>query len=74
MYIIELITKLIQEKNSKKLKGNNRNPMPEEIDYQEKCDHIFLPVDSTGETLACSKCGMIVKNDSSKYKPKNPFS
>lgn len=67
MYIFELAAKLLKEKKHKK------NINPPEIDYEEKCSHVFLPVDSTGETLACSKCGLIVKNDSSKYKPKNPF-
>lgn len=73
MYIIELISKLIKNKKGEKLNQKN-TPMPPEIDYEETCNHIFLPIDSTGETLACSKCGLIVKNDSSKYKPKNPFS
>ncbi len=68
MYIIELIAKLI--KHEKKEKPNN---MPPEIDYENTCEHIFLPVDSTGETLACSKCGLVVKNDPTKVKPKNPF-
>lgn len=27
----------------------------------ENCEHVFLPIDSTGETLACSKCGLVVK-------------
>ena len=71
MYIIELISKLIKKEEPFKKK---KPDMPPEIDYEETCSHIFLPIDSTGETLACSKCGLIVKNDSSKYKPKNPFS
>ena len=68
MYIIELIVKLI--KNEKKSKPDN---MPPEIDYEKTCEHVFLPVDSTGKTLACSKCGLVVQNDPSKVKPKNPF-
>ncbi len=71
MYIIELISKLIKKEEPFKKK---KPDMPQEIDYTETCSHVFLPIDSTGETLACSKCGLIVKNDSSKYKPKNPFS
>ena len=74
MYIIELISKLIKGKRGEKLDKQKNAHMPPEIDYEETCSHIFLPIDSTGETLACSKCGLIVKNDSSKYKPKNPFS
>lgn len=68
MYILELIAKLI--KNEKEERPNN---MPPEIDYENTCNHIFLPIDSTGEILACSKCGLTVKNDPSKIKPKNPF-
>lgn len=74
MYIIELISKLIKAKRDKKLNKQKNASISPEIDYEETCSHIFLPIDSTGETLACSKCGLIVKNDSSKYKPKNPFS
>lgn len=70
MYIIELIAKIIKEKNSKE---RQKNLMPPEIDYEEKCSHIFLPIDSTGKILACSKCGLTVKNDRLKVKPKNPF-
>lgn len=71
MYIIELIAKILKEKKEKKFSitsGQN-----EEYEPEEKCEHLFLPIDSTGETLACSKCGMVVKNDPKKIKPKNPF-
>lgn len=30
------------------------------IETSEDCEHVFLPVDSTGEILACSKCGLVV--------------
>lgn len=68
MYIIEFIAKLL-----KKEKEQPESLMPPEIDYEDTCRHVFLPVDSTGETLACSKCGLVVKNDQSKVKSKNPF-
>lgn len=71
MYIIELIAKLI--KNEKLNRRETTPPMPPEVDYENTCNHVFLPLDSTGETLACSKCGLVVKNDPSKVKPKNPF-
>ncbi len=70
MYIIELITKLIKEKNLNKKQAPN---MPLEIDYEEKCNHTFFPIDSTNETLACSKCGLIIKSSELNIKPKNPF-
>lgn len=68
MYILEFIAKLL--KNEKEPQAPQSVP---EIDYEDTCEHIFLPVDSTGEILACSKCGLVVKNDPSKVKPKNPF-
>jgi len=67
MYIFELITKLLKEKNNIKSNIQKREP-----DYED-CEHIFLPLDSTGEVLACRKCGVIVQNDKSKYKKRNPF-
>lgn len=71
MYIIELIAKLIKEKPWKN--DGKDAPAIEEVDYDEHCSHIFLPIDSTNTTLACSKCGLVVKNDPEKIKPKNPF-
>lgn len=68
MYIIEFIAKLL-----KKEKEVQVSAMPPEIDYEDACRHVFLPVDSTGEILACSKCGLVVKNDPTKVKSKNPF-
>ncbi|MDO5438405.1 MAG: hypothetical protein Q4F80_09435 [bacterium] len=56
MYIFELIYKIID---------TLKNPKPiERADYFEeyqKCDHIFVPVDSTKKILACTKCGIIKK-------------
>lgn len=71
MYIIELIAKLVNEKPWK----NRKKALPDlpETDYNETCSHIFLPIDSTNATLACSKCGLVIKNDPDKVKPKNPF-
>lgn len=61
MYIFELANKLI--KACKKRQAENMD-----IEYSEeteipKCEHIFLPIDSTGETLACSKCGLLIKKN-----------
>lgn len=71
MYIFELIAKII--KNQKTPKEKFKLLDTPETDDEQICNHVFLPIDSTGETLACTKCGMIIKNDSTKYKPKNPF-
>jgi len=59
MYIIELFLKRWAEKNKfgrviSKKKGNTPS------DY-EKCDHTFMPIDSTGKIFACTKCGEILK-------------
>lgn len=35
----------------------------DDIENSEECEHIFLPVDSTGEILACSKCGLVVNKE-----------
>lgn len=68
MYIFELITKFLKNK-----KSNIKNHQVEQdVDYEE-CQHTFQPLDSTRETLACTKCGIIIKNNTNNYKPKNPF-
>ena len=66
MYIIELIAKILKEKDK-----NRASAALSEL--PEKCEHVFLPIDSTGEIFACSKCGFVVKKSEMKFKPKNPF-
>ena len=57
MYIIELFLKL---KND--FKSGKFNKKPEiKIENKEKCNHFFVPIDSTKRILACSKCGEIYK-------------
>ena len=57
MYIFELIYKIVKTVTHKKItKQKVVDEQPE-----EKCEHIFLPIDSTKEILACSKCGQLVK-------------
>jgi hypothetical protein len=50
MYILEILLKKIMRRKNKTAK-----PL-EEKEYA-KCEHIFLPIDSSGKRLACSKCG-----------------
>lgn len=57
MYIIELFYKLIKDYKSGAFK---KKPIPSQ-DSVEKCEHLFLPIDSTERILACSKCGEIYK-------------
>ncbi len=63
MYFIELIVKKILSRRRGYIK-------PQEFETDEtRCEHVFMPIDSTGEILACSKCGVIVhKKDLKKYK------
>lgn len=66
MYIIELFVKWL----NKNKRGEGANP---ENIYQQKsdepadealtCKHNFMPVDSTGQVLACTKCGFVVKEN-----------
>ena len=59
MYLFELIVKWINP-NKKYEPRNLYDPFSNEETSYESCEHIFLPIDSTGETLACSKCGLLV--------------
>ena len=64
MYIIELFFKL---KNNFK---NRKNKKIQQINYdEEKCNHFFVPIDSTGQILACSKCGEIYKLQKGEINP-----
>ena len=61
MYIFELISKLKKDYDEKSgifSKKENKNLSFEE-EYT-KCEHIFVPIDSTKKVLACSKCGFII--------------
>ena len=68
MYFIEWIIKKLTHKEEKP----TYNPIAssDETVY-ESCEHIFMPIDSTNETLSCTKCGFLVKR--SELKSKNFF-
>lgn len=68
MYIFELIIKKLTQKKEKP----TYNPLAENKskDY-EACEHTFMPIDSTGEMLSCTKCGFLAKQ--SELKNKNFF-
>ena len=60
MYIFEVFVKLLNKRQTKEV-------IPEKPSYEEEdealtCEHNFMPVDSTGMVLACTKCGFVVKN------------
>lgn len=76
MYIFEKLWEyLFPEKLDKEY---NYDPLKTiEEDDDEDCEHEFLPVDSTGEVLACIKCGYVIRvksqnNDENEHKD-NPF-
>lgn len=75
MYFIELIIKKLTKKREQ---TDNFNPVSENEnpDY-EACEHNFMPLDSTGEVLSCTKCGIIAQKselkDKNFFATKNPF-
>ncbi len=65
MYLIELIGKLFTHKKER----SAYDPLNEdEAQDYEGCEHVFMPIDSTGETLSCTKCGLLVKQNELKNK------
>lgn len=58
MYFLELLVKKFIKKN----KIDTFNPLEESSETIEDthCEHIFMPLDSSGERLACTKCGLVV--------------
>ncbi len=61
MYIIEKIIKLylkFKKKDIKYIPPENEDMY--KIEDVLTCKHNFMPIDSTGEILACSKCGYMV--------------
>lgn len=71
MYFIEILVKAFAKKNKQ---TNDFNPLDtnntgnEDLPDSENCEHIFMPIDSSGETLACSKCGLVVNKKDLKKK------
>ena len=64
MYIIEKIIKTYEKLINMKKAIN----IPSDIDNYEledvlTCEHIFMPIDSTGNMLACSKCGYLITRE-----------
>lgn len=57
MYFIELIVKKFKKKE---MAQEAYDPMKEQESEEENCEHVFMPIDSTGEILSCRNCGQIV--------------
>ncbi|MBP3923644.1 hypothetical protein J6E39_00200 [bacterium] len=68
MYIFELIFKYINKKKSFSKDFDPLNSQEKNDDESEFCEHIFMPIDSTGDILACSKCGLVVNKKDLKKK------
>lgn len=71
MYLIEIFIKWLNKNN----RGRGANPhnifKNEDLNNvdstDENCIHNFFPIDSSGEILSCSKCGILIKkNDANK--------
>jgi len=54
--------KILEEEKCIKQYDATENLDTEITDY-ESCEHVFMPIDSTGEILACTKCGFLVNRD-----------
>lgn len=65
MYIIELFFKIKNDIKSGKFKKQTEK----QIEETEKCNHLFVPIDSTKKILACSKCGEIYKLKKNEVNP-----
>ena len=65
MYFIEILSKIFGRKTCSKFRFGKKtyeNQTPED----EKCEHLFVPIDSTGKVFACVNCGFVINE-----KPKN---
>ena len=60
MYILEVFIKWLNKRQTKEIIPEK--PTYEEVDEALTCKHNFMPVDSTGLTLACTKCGFVIKS------------
>ena len=59
MYFLEyLIKKFTKKREFEDFIPEENNQ--ENKDY-EACEHLFMPIDSTGKILACTKCGFILR-------------
>jgi len=70
MYIFELIAGIFRKKDKHSAEISEQPPVdfaylpgesPEGSGDNTDCEHVFMPVDSSRETLACRNCGLVVK-------------
>lgn len=69
MYIFELLAQIFKKKENL----NTYNPLDieENMEDDENCEHLFLPLDSSNTMFACKYCGLVVPKE--KLKNKNIF-
>ena len=65
MYFIEILTKFFEQRKLNKLKSSKTQQVEEDTEETE-CEHMFVPIDSTGKIFACVNCGLVLDK-----KPKN---
>ncbi len=75
MYIFEAVLKYLKKDRFKEILDEHDRrqsehlldyvPLEDDVETEEdlNCEHIFMPIDSTGEILACSKCGELKRRD-----------
>ena len=61
MYILEVFIKWLNKRQTKEVIPPN--PTFKDVDEALSCEHNFMPVESIGLILACTKCGFVVKRD-----------
>ena len=59
MYIVEVFIKWLNKRQTKEI--TPEKPSFVETDEALTCEHDFMPIDSTGSTVACIKCGLVLK-------------
>lgn len=70
MYFVEQIIKFyLKYKNRKNNTMFSPDAEEEILEDIVTCRHNFMPIDSTGNILACSKCGYVVKKKRLKKNP-----
>lgn len=61
MYIFEWIYNYIRGKKYKRITPDYSPDTQENIiETPEECEHLFLPLDNSGEYFACKYCGLTV--------------
>ncbi len=60
MYIIEKLLKIYFKYTKKEKEIIINNTEEQELEDVITCKHHFMPIDSTNQIFACSKCGYLV--------------